>query len=310
MTEAAPEVAVDAPAAAEPAPAAPTPVAPPSEPASTPAEPTPVEAPAEQPAADNWRTRMANGDDKRLSRLERYGSEEAVADALFAAQQKISSGDMLPKLGDNPSDDELAAYRKDMGIPETAEGYEYKLPEGFTFGEADKPYLDKMLKGMHAQNATPGQIDTMLNLYAQNLEEEALQHQARDTSDREATEDALRNEYGNEYRANVNMVQNFLSTAPEDVQSMLLNGRGPDGTAFMNSPEMVRWLNGVVREVNPAASVVKMTGRDTMANVNDEIKSLKADMDADINAWHKAPDKKARYQTLLSAKEKMEARKA
>ena len=261
-------------------------------------------------AEADWRSRMSGGNEDKLKKLERYGSEQAVVDALMAANQKISSGDMLPKLPDNPTDDDLSAYRKDMGIPETAEGYEYNLPEGFSFGESDKPFLDNALKAMHEKNATPDQINAMLNVYASNVEEQALQFQQKDATDKEFTEDKLRSEYGNDYRANINMVQNFLSTAPEDVQSMLMNGRGPDGTAFMNNPEMVRWLNGVVREVNPAASVVKMTGRDNIQSVNDRIAELKGEMDTDINKWRKSPDKKAEYQKLLSAKEKIDKRNA
>ena len=286
------DVPTEAPAAVE----APAPVETPNEP-----------APAETPVAD-WRDSLTGGDAKRREAIDNYGSSEAVVDALMAAKQKIRSGDMLPKLGDNPTDDELAAYRKDHNIPESFDKYEYKLPEGFTFGEEDKPYLDKMLKGMHEKNATPDMINTMLNLHAVNIEEQAVQYQARDASQKETTEDTLRAEYGNDYRANINMVQNFLSTAPEGVQSMLLNGRGPDGTAFMNSPEMVRWMNGVTREINPAASVVKMTGRDTVAQVDSELDKLHADMSSDINAWHKAPEKKARYQELLTAKGKLDAR--
>jgi len=89
-----------------------------------------------------------------------------------------------------------------------------------------------------------------------------------------------------------------------------MNGRGPDGTAFMNSPEMVEWLNGVVREVNPAASVVKMTGRNSVESVNDRLSELKGEMDTDINKWHKSPEKKAEYQKLLTAKEKLDTRNA
>lgn len=317
MNEPAPNVEVDTPAEpvnVDTAPAAEQPVAAepaPVEPAPPPTDATKAVASDPTPAATetDWRARMSGGDEKKLATLERYGSEQAVADALIAAQQKIRSGDMTAKLPDNPTELDIAQFRKDHGIPETYDQYEYKLPEGFLFGEEDKPILDNYLKAMHDQHATPDQINAMLNVYANGIEEQAVQVQEKDNTDREATEDALRAEYGAEYRANINMVQNFISTAPEDVQNMLMNGRGPDGTAFMNNPEMVRWLNGVYREVNPAASVVKMTGRDTLQSVQDELVNLKEEMDTDIEKWRKSPDKRARYQTLLAAQEKLNARK-
>lgn len=308
MSEAA---AVEAPVAETPTPEAPvveTPTPEAAAPEVAAPTPEPESAPVEAPV-DDWRTRMSGGNEKTLERLGRYGSEEAVADALMAAQQKISSGEMLPKLDDKSTPEEIAAYRKDMGIPETHNEYEFNLPEGFVFGEEDKPFLDNALKVMHDANSTPAQINAMLNAHAANIENQALAQQDRDNQQREQTEDRLRAEYGTEYRANLNIVTNFISTAPEEVQQMLMNGRGPDGTAFMNNPEMVRWINDKAREINPAASVMSVGGNQGVVALQDEIAELKAEMDADIGKWHKSPEKKARYQELLQAEEKVNAKK-
>jgi len=264
--------------------------------------PDPVESTAD------WRARMSGGDEKKLSRLDRYASEQAVADALFAAQQKISSGDMQAKLPENPSDEELAAYRQEHGIPESFSEYEYNLPEGFSFGDHEKPFLDHVLQEMHAKNASPDLINTMLNAYANNVQQQADQIFEQDERDRTATEDALMAEWGPEYRKQHNIVKNYIDSAPDEVREFLLEARGPEGKAILNNPDVVRWLNSQALEINPAASVVSMTGRDTLSGVKSEIEQLKTEMNSDINAWHKSPEKKARYLELLEAEQKIEGR--
>src|SRR6267378_8542981 len=98
------------PAAAPAVPAAsPAPVkepAVPVAPAATPTsalEPTPPPAapgaPSAAPAApaqtwpDDWREQIYGSDQKLLARLQRYGSVKDVANALVAAQNRISSGE-------------------------------------------------------------------------------------------------------------------------------------------------------------------------------------------------------------------------
>ena len=317
---------------------APTPDLPPTTPepvaaAPTP-EPTPTHTPAEgtaqpvdvqtqdptsatntppeatQPTGDDWRASMSGGDEKKMKIAERYSSPQAMMDALIAAQQKISSGDFTPTLGENPSDAELAAYREAHGIPDSPDKYEYKLPEGFNFGNEDQPYLDSVLEAAHKSNAPPAIVDGIINAYANVREQEAARQYQLDTQQREQVEDALRSEYGNEYRANHERIKNFIGTAPQEVQDMLLNGRGPDGRAFLNNLDMVRWLNdSVVGEIYGGLHPTEMGGRDAQQVVADELKTLEADMNRDITAWRKSPEKRKRYVELLEAQERINSRK-
>ncbi len=62
-----------------------------------------------------------------------------------------------------------------------------------------------------------------------------------------ASEEALREEYGPKYRDEVKRAVEFLRTAPEGLNDKLMGGRLADGTPIGNSPEVIRWLNGLQR---------------------------------------------------------------
>ena len=85
--------------------------------------------PGEQPAAGNWREEFADSilarmkdkipEDKIASRrtailnqLGRYKTQADYMTAGFAAQERIRSGEMRSKLGDDASDDEIFHYIK------------------------------------------------------------------------------------------------------------------------------------------------------------------------------------------------------
>lgn len=264
----------------------------------------------EPPVTENWRHRMANGSEDKLKLLDRYASEEAMVDGFMSARQKISSGEYQAKLSDDPSDEELSTYREANSIPQTVEDYEISLPEGFNFGEEDQPRVDLFVQKMHEKNATSAQVSAGLSAYAEIMEEQAVELVERDNTDKQSFEDALRSEYGDEYRPNMNIITNFIASAPEDVQTTIAHGRGPDGQALLNNVEFVRWISGVARELNPAATVIRSAGTDSLKTVNTELAELDKVMKETLNTtWHGSEEKK-RHMVLLDAKSKIEKRRA
>jgi len=254
---------------------------------------------------DDWRQRMSGGDEKLLNKLARYESPEAISKALDAAQQKISSGEYRRKISDNPTDEELAEYRKDLGIPESPKDYELKTPEGFSFGEVDQPFLDAYLQKMHEGNATPDQVNAGISAYVEMLEQQQTEYKEKDIRDQENFEDSLRSEWGNEFRMNKNIVENFISQAPDSVKEALQFARSEDGTAIMNMPEFARWVNNIARQANPTATLIPK-GISNAQGVEDKIKEYEAMMAKDINAWHKNTKAKEDYIELLRTREKLQ----
>ena len=303
--EAPQETPAEAPAAEAPAeaPAAEAPAE-----SAAPSAPMPTDAPQEGRWGD-WRKDMAGGKEDPM--LDRYDSPVAVYEGLKALRSKMDSGEYTTKLPDNPTDEDLAKYRKDNGIPETADGYETTLPEGFVFGENDLEAVTQLKERLHSKNASPEIIQEAVGLYAEVLQNQSTQLAEQDTNDRQSFEDTLRNEWGPDYQKNINIMKNYLQGQSEEVQNTILNSRTNEGKAIMNDPNFARFMTNMVLEINPAASVVQMTGKDTISGVQDRLAELKSEMDSDYNTWRSEANKPKRdeYDKLLNAQAKIEVRK-
>ena len=291
-----------APAAADPAPA-PAPAASP-EPAASPAgDPPPA-------AGDDWREKYAAGDEKKLKRLQRYGSMTAALDALFNAQAKIAQGIKEPLKADAPPE-ELARWREDNGIPQTAEGY--AMPDGVVIGENDKPVVDEFLKMAHDRNWQPDDVKAAIGWFTERQAAQADAQSAHDAEIRMANEEVLREEYGPKYMVEVKRGVDFLRGAIGDTADQLIGGRLADGTPVGNSPEMIRWLNSLARELQPISTVVPGAGTNAMQAVEAEMASLKKMMGDRSSDYWKGPTaakNQARYRELVEATQKHARRAA
>lgn len=276
-----------------------------------PAEDPPVATPADWP--EDWRQKYAKGDEKVLKRLERYGSPQAALDALFAAQNKISSGALKSALKPDATPEEVAAWRADNGIPESPEGYEVQLPNGIVLGESDKPVVDEFLKAAHEANMHPDQVNKALAWYMDKQERAQAEQVARDEEARIAAEDELRQEFGSDYRRNLQIAKNLLDSAPEGLADKILGGRTAEGTPLGNDPDVIRWLVGLSRELNPIATVVPGSGTNAIQAVESEIATLTAMMGDHSSEYWKGPNaqrNQERYRELVSARDRTRARAA
>jgi hypothetical protein len=256
---------------------------------------------------DNWRQQYAGEDTKRLAQLERFASPKAVLDSLFAAQEKIRSGDLRAPLPENATPEQVAAYRTQNGIPEKPEGYFEKLPDGLVIGDADKPLFNSFAEGLHKLNAPPQIAQYAVSWYNKLQEEQTAKLAEGDTAAKTATEDELRSEWGADYRANVNHIQGFLAQAPQGVAEMLGNARGGDGKAILNDPNVVRWLASVARDLNPIGTIVGGSGN-SGKGIDDEISEIEGFMKTNRNDYNKDEKKQSRYRDLIDARLKQQAR--
>jgi hypothetical protein len=251
--------------------------------------PTPVDWPAD------WREKAAAGDAKKLARLGRYASPTALADALIAAQNRISSGDLKVSLGKDAKPEEIAAYREAHGIPEAPDKYDLG---GFEVQELDKPIVDTFLAAAHGANMTPAQVQASLAAHAEGVEKAKQAQLAKDNDIKTQAEDKLRGEWGPEYRTNINLITNLLDTAPQGVRDKLLHGRLSDGTPIGSSVEALQFLVGLARERNPAGVVVP-SGVATSQSVQDEKSKIEEVMRKDRRAYDRDDKMQARYRQLI-----------
>lgn len=277
-------------------------------PTSTPNDtPTPAPAPAPAPPpVDDWATEratVANGDEKILARLSRYSTRKDALNALIAAQNRISSGELRSPLPENPTPEELKAWRKENGLPATVDDYKIKTPDG-----VDEAQVKEFLTTAHELNMTPAQVEKVIAWKAQADQAQAERIAELDETTKAQATEQLRQDWGSEYKLNVNLINGFLDTAPAGVKDHILSSRLPDGTPLANNPEVLRWLANTAREINPVATVVPGHGVNAAQAVQSEINNLKSLMGDRNSKYWKGPEAEGlqkRYRELATVQEKI-----
>lgn len=259
---------------------------------------------------DDWRTKLAGDDEKLAKRLQRFQSPKDITKAWLSADQKIASGEYKSDLPDDASDEQIAAYRKERGIPETPDGYFENLPDGVVIGEEDKEMAQAYVERVHGRHADPAVVAESLAWY-QDLKEQQIAAQVEnDRAVRQKYEDELRAEWGGEYRANINSLNAFLDAAPTaddgtPMKDLVLGSRLSDGTPMGNHPAFLRWMAQMANEANPAGFVSPGSGGSQAESVADELSEIRNVMRTNRARYNKDTKMQERYRALLDAQSKL-----
>lgn len=262
-------------------------------------------APASWP--EDWRAQMSGGDEAVQKAISRYGSPQGVAKALKSAQEKISQG--AAKADDPPEDEaELAKWREQKGIPESAEGYLDKLPDGLVIGDEDKELVSSFLETAHKHNRPPEEVAEYLNWYYETQAQTIEQRKEADAQYRQESKDELHSEWGDEYTANINLTRAAFAETSDDFRKSVLNARLPDGSKLGDSVEGLKWLSDLGRQLNPSATVLPSDGRGGLSSIQDEIAEIEKKMANKSSDYWKGPGAEkmqARYRDLVDARDRM-----
>ena len=260
---------------------------------------------------DDWREKMAGGDAKELTRLQRFKSPVDVNNSRRELERKMSSGEVKAKLAEGATDEQVAAWRKDNGIPEKPDGYLEKLTKGLVIGDADKPVVDAFLGRVHGKNADPAVVADVLDWYYEQQAQAVASQSETDAEYRSASTAALGAEWGGEFERNIKSIKAFLDAAPptEDgvpLKSLLMDARLGDGTRLGDNPAALRWLAGLAAEANPAGFVAPNGGSQTDA-LQTEMDGMKTRM-RDDPSWSKDTRAQERYLRVVDALSKREGK--
>ena len=256
----------------------------------------------------DWRSEWAGEDKELLGFLGRYHSRDAAIKAWKKTNDEIKSGKYRKPLGDDPTEDELAAYRKDFGIPDDPKGYLDNLPDGLVVGKDDEPAVQTFIEKMHAVNAPKAVTEAALSAYYDIVEEMSAAEADAAKAAEQAGVEALREEWGPDYRRNLNAMHNYLDGLPENIKEVFTHGRKADGTPIGYDADVLKFLAGLAMEKNPLATVVPGAGSDAAGAIESELNNLKAMMgDRNSEYWKgpKAEKHQARYRELVEAQSKI-----
>lgn len=273
-----------------------------------PKEETKAEEPkTEEPKApwgDGWREALSGEDEKVKKLLSRYASPNEFLKAHLELQKKLSSGEAKKTLDKDATPEQIAEYRKANGIPETADKYLDTLPKGTVLGEKDAEAFKPFLEKMHAKNASPEFVHEAVMAYQEAQEQAMAKLYDSDIQAKESTEDTLRAEWGQDYRANINHVNNLLDGSfPPTVIDALKRGRLGDenNTPLFSSPEVLKAFAQIARELNPTGKAMPGIGMDNLASIEDQIKHFET-VEMRKAGWHNDTKANKTYQSLLEAR--------
>jgi hypothetical protein len=255
----------------------------------------------------DWRTQMAevavdekgNPDPKAAKLLERFQSPAEVAKALIAAQQKIRSGEYkrAAPSGDNP--EEIKAWREEQGIPDSPDGYEIPGVDLSEIEPEAKAAIDHIRTRLHGADFDKGKA-TVVATIIQEVAAMEMERTAQADADRmDAVQDALRSEWGPDYRKNLNMNGALLNQHFGEDMDAVLYARMPDGTRLADNPVFNKFLNAMARA----------SGNDVMfegdasggTSIDARLEQIRQVMSTNINEYH-AKGLDVEYAQLLEKK--------
>ena len=276
-----------------------------------------MDSPGDKPAAgpanfpDNWRSLVADGDEKLAKELERYADPKAFAKSWKEQKAAISKGAAKSPLPEGATPEQVAQWREANGIPAKADDYKIELPNGLTIGEQDKPIVGKIMEVAHAENLTPKQLNSVVSKYYEIQEEQAAQMLEAVKQSRSQAAEELRADWGAEFLTNVNTAKTLVvKTFGEEVAAEIMAAADANGIPLGNNPKFMRGLVALAREAMLEADPVPAGTGDRLQSVEAEIAKYETDMRTDLVAWHRDGKKQERYRTLLAAQEKLKGRSA
>lgn len=195
---------------------------------------------------DDWRDRFlrkAKPDEREKlgKRLNRFTSPDNVLSSYLELERKQSSGALKPALADDAAPEDVEAYRKAWGVPESPDGYGLTFPEGLEASDSDKADLAEFAKVAHGMNAPPHVVKGMAETYFA-MQERAMQDMYDAAHNQTINHTAeLKAEYGRDFTRNVNIAKGYLASTvgavgADDLVSLTL----ADGTKLGDNPLFVR----------------------------------------------------------------------
>ena len=152
-----------APPADPPAPPA-DPPAPPADPPAPPADPP---KPPEPPPAAGYSTLVEGLDEDGQTIAKQFTDLGHIVTTLKTAQDAVSKAVIPP--GKDSSAEDIAKYRKQMGVPKEPIDYKLKVPEkladGREWGDADTALATGFLKVAHEHHAPPALVQAVFDWF-------------------------------------------------------------------------------------------------------------------------------------------------
>lgn len=258
---------------------------------------------------ENWRDQLAGGDDKLKNLLNRYTSPDAFAKAFkelrTAYDSKKPAKAEESELPENPTEEQLVAYRKAKGVPDRPEDYEFEVQEGRELNDGEYTIFMDFAKHMHERNI-PGSMVKEVSSWFLDYQEIAEQKSAEMAYQaRQQTEETLRAEWGPDYKANVNMMANVLQEHLGSQTQELLAKQFTDGSRLGDNEMFIRLMADLSRKVGGSSAEMYTTDVATSGQSlearKSELMKMMNDPDPVVRKKYWAADTQAELQRITAS---------
>ena len=195
---------------------------------------------------DEWRE-LALGEghsEKDLNQLKRLKSPADLTRAYLEAQKIVRKGVEPMTINDESSEEDIAAYRKGVGIPEKVEDYKLEFSENMKPTEADKEALDAFRQMAYEKHIPPAHAQAALDWYEASQELQLQDIQEAALNFRTETSEALREDWGGEYKSNITAIKTFMESRLGESYTDLAHKQFADGTFLGDDPNFLKMMVG------------------------------------------------------------------
>ena len=230
----------------------------------------PPEANGEGDPPDDWREHIT--DTKLRDHAGRFTSVIDLVGKHYELRQQLSTA--IQPLAKDATDEQVATYRKAIGVPETAEGYVFTTPEGHELTEGDKAFQKSAAGMFHANNISVDAANAQIawfNEYAAQIEKTQID---ADKAYADETEAALKAEWpGKEFEHNKAFADRAAAKVFGDGLDDVRNIETKDGRFVLDHPAFVKMLAGIGREMSEGrlGSVMTEGAQNAIENQIDEL---------------------------------------
>lgn len=189
---------------------------------------------------EDWREKLANGDEAMLKVLKRYSSPTTFAKGWKEREDLIRSGKLKAAKPDGTDEKALAEWRKENGVPDDPTGYAIPETVKGMLVDSDKPLVAAWFEDAHAAGMPQEMAAKGIEWYGKIIGGLQEQQAKNDKEARDAAEDALRKEWSHaEYKANTTLGARWLAATP--LGEAWADLRTPDGRRLGDNPEFMMW---------------------------------------------------------------------
>lgn len=180
-----------------------------------------------------WRAALS----PELQNDERFTSFKGpndLAKQYIEAQERLNNAIVKP--GENASEEELASYRKSIGVPETADAYELQTDVEIP-GDGTDSFNQWFKETAHKMNLPKEQAEQFYKELMNRAGEEAAEGQRIVQTTKEEAENQLRDMWGEEFDHRIERARKFAALGGDEFLQLL------EETGLTNHPGMASVLD-------------------------------------------------------------------